>query len=96
MFGYETGSAEPRAWKSDEPVVAALAALEVGADAAARADAACRRLGACGLSSVPSWLRPYDCLSNGEAARVDLACALARHATDRERWTRGAPLRESP
>ena len=33
---------------------------------------------ACGFGSVPSWLKPYDVLSNGEKMRVDLANALLR------------------
>lgn len=31
---------------------------------------------AVGFGSVPSWLKPYDVLSNGEKMRVDLARAL--------------------
>ena len=56
----------------DESVVSVLAKLETGDDKE-RADKAAARLGACGLSSVPSWLRPHKALSNGEAARVDVA-----------------------
>ena len=33
---------------------------------------------ACGFGSVPSWLKPYSVLSNGEKMRVDLANALLR------------------
>jgi len=33
---------------------------------------------AVGFSSPPSWLKPYDVLSNGEKMRVDLANALLR------------------
>ena len=29
-----------------------------------------------GFGSVPSWLKPYNVLSNGEKMRVDLARAL--------------------
>lgn len=32
-----------------------------------------------GFSSVPSWLKPYSVLSNGEKARVDLARAMLSH-----------------
>lgn len=32
----------------------------------------------CGFGSVPSWLKPYSVLSNGEKMRVDLANALLR------------------
>jgi len=33
-----------------------------------------------GFSSPPSWLKPYDVLSNGQKMRVDLAFALMRNA----------------
>lgn len=32
-----------------------------------------------GLSSVPTWLRPPCCLSNGERARFNIAAAIATH-----------------
>ena len=62
-----------------------LAKLETGDDKE-RADKAAARLGACGLSSVPSWLRPHKALSNGEAARVDVATCLARHAASQKQF----------
>lgn len=34
---------------------------------------------AVGFGSVPSWLKPYDVLSNGEKMRVDIAKALAEN-----------------
>jgi energy-coupling factor transporter ATP-binding protein EcfA2 len=34
------------------------------------------RLGAVGFNSIPSWLRPYHCLSNGEQFRARLAMQL--------------------
>lgn len=34
---------------------------------------------AVGFGSVPSWLKPYSVLSNGEKMRVDLANALLRY-----------------
>jgi GNAT superfamily N-acetyltransferase len=37
-----------------------------------------RLLGAVGLSSPPSWLKPFDVLSTGERFRADLARLLAR------------------
>ena len=80
-FGYD-GARDGVKWKKDEAVVSGIAALETGGKDEERATRACRRLGACGLSSVPSWLRPYECLSNGEAARVDVAAALALHEAD--------------
>lgn len=36
-------------------------------------------LSAAGLSSPPSWLRPYAVLSNGEKFRADIARSLAEH-----------------
>ena len=39
-------------------------------------DDAIDRLGAVGFNSVPSWMRPYHVLSNGEQFRVDLARKL--------------------
>lgn len=39
-------------------------------------DEACAALSAVGLGSVPSWLRPYSALSNGERFRADLARIL--------------------
>ena len=33
----------------------------------------------CGFGSVPSWLKPYSVLSNGEKMRVDLANALLQN-----------------
>ena len=35
---------------------------------------------AVGLSTVPSWLRPYHSLSTGERARADLAMAIAQNS----------------
>lgn len=34
---------------------------------------ASEKLSAVGLNSIPSWLKPYDCLSTGEKFRADLA-----------------------
>ena len=39
-------------------------------------EAITKAFNAVGFSSVPSWLKPYDVLSNGEKMRVDLARAL--------------------
>ena len=39
------------------------------------------RLGAAGLNSIPSWVRPYHTLSNGEQFRADLARQLEDNAT---------------
>lgn len=38
---------------------------------------ACNLLMSVGLSSIPSLLRPYHCLSNGEQARCDIAWQIA-------------------
>lgn len=39
---------------------------------------ACRVLASVGLSSVPSWLKPYGVLSNGEKFRADMAMKLSK------------------
>jgi len=83
MFEYKPR--RPHNWGADEPVVTALARIERGSDEE-RAAKATRRLAACGLSSVPSWMRPYGCLSNGEAARADVAAALAVHENNKEQY----------
>ena len=82
-FGY--APRRPHDWGSDEPVVTALARIERGSDEE-RAAKATRRLAACGFSSVPSWMRPYRCLSNGEAARADVAVAIAQHENNKQRY----------
>lgn len=38
---------------------------------------ACRTLSSVGLSSVPSWLKPYGVLSNGEKFRADMAMKIS-------------------
>ena len=85
----ESTSATRRAGRttgaSDEPVVTALARIERGSDEE-RAAKATRRLAACGFSSVPSWMRPYRCLSNGEAARADVAVAIAQHENNKQKY----------
>jgi GNAT superfamily N-acetyltransferase len=57
---------EPKNWPADKPVIDAIAP---GGDF----DAVTGALAAVGLGSVPSWLRPYPVLSNGERFRADLA-----------------------
>lgn len=57
---------EPSGWLADRPVIDAIAP---GGDF----DAVTAALAAVGLGSVPSWLRPYPVLSNGERFRADLA-----------------------
>ena len=78
-FGFDSRNDDAIRWRPDMAVVSGIAGLEAAPDGERAAVSACKRLGACGLSSVPSWLRPYECLSNGEAARVDVAAALAAH-----------------
>jgi len=41
-----------------------------------------KTLNAVGFSSPPSWLKPYDVLSNGEKMRVDLADAILNDVDD--------------
>lgn len=57
---------EPEGWPADAPIVEAIAPD-------ADFDAVCGALSAVGLGTVPSWLRPYHVLSNGERFRADLA-----------------------
>lgn len=66
LFGgghiYEPGDA----WPDDKPIIDCTAP---GGDF----DAVTGALSAVGLGNVPSWLRPYRVLSNGEKFRADLA-----------------------
>jgi GNAT superfamily N-acetyltransferase len=57
---------EPNGWAHDKPLVDCIAP-EGDFDAVTGA------LAAVGLGTVPSWLRPYTVLSNGEKFRADLA-----------------------
>lgn len=57
-------------WPTDAPIVDAIAP---GGDF----DSVTAALGAVGLGSVPSWLRPYHVLSNGEKFRAELARIVA-------------------
>lgn len=57
-------------WPTDAPIVDAIAP---GGDF----DAVTAALGAVGLGTVPSWLRPYHVLSNGEKFRAELARIVA-------------------
>jgi len=43
---------------------------------------ACRLLSSIGLSSVPTWLRPFNLLSNGERFRADIAYKVASAKDD--------------
>jgi GNAT superfamily N-acetyltransferase len=57
---------EPAGWPADKPIVDTIAP-------SGDFDAVTGALAAVGLGSVPSWLRPYPVLSNGEKFRADLA-----------------------
>jgi energy-coupling factor transporter ATP-binding protein EcfA2 len=66
---------EPKDWPTDRPIVDAIAPD-------GDFDAVTGALAAVGLGSVPSWLRPYPVLSNGEKFRADLArivCEAPEH-----------------
>jgi GNAT superfamily N-acetyltransferase len=60
---------KPR-WPKDAPIVDAIAPDGSFDDVTAA-------LASVGLGSVPSWLRPYEVLSNGERFRADLARVLS-------------------
>ena len=57
---------EATGWPSDRPIIDAIAPSKPFDEIPAA-------LSAVGLGSVPSWLRPYPVLSNGEKFRADLA-----------------------
>lgn len=57
-------------WPADRPIIDAI-------DAQGSFDAATASLSSVGLGSVPSWLRPYHVLSNGEQFRANLARLIA-------------------
>lgn len=61
---------EPKGWRDDAPVIDCI--LPNGSF-----DDVTGALAAVGLGSVPSWLRPYHVLSNGEKFRADLARIVA-------------------
>ena len=53
-------------WPNDKPIIDAIAQGK-------KFDTVSKALSSVGLGSVPSWLRPYPVLSNGEKFRADLA-----------------------
>lgn len=57
-------------WPSDQPVIDAI-------DPHGSFDAATAALSSVGLGSVPTWLRPFSVLSNGEQFRANLARLIA-------------------
>ena len=58
-------------WKRGEAIISSIGSIGVEPEQAASI------LSSVGLSSVPSWCRPYNTLSNGEQFRADLAAAVA-------------------
>jgi len=66
-------------WDQKMAVVSQFADPATGAhDNKGAADEAQDRLSSVGLGSIPTWMRPYGCMSNGEQARS----RLARQITD--------------
>ena len=66
-------------WNHQMAVVSQFADPATGKfDCKGAADEAQDRLSSVGLGSIPTWMRPYTCLSNGEQARS----RLARQMTD--------------
>ncbi len=65
IFGAEAFY-EPSGWDERKPIIDCIAPK-------GDFDAVTAALSAVGLGSVPSWLRPYPVLSNGEKFRADLA-----------------------
>lgn len=61
---------DPSGWPVNAPIVDAIAP---GGDF----DAVTAALAAVGLGDVPTWLRPYSVLSNGEKFRADLARVIS-------------------
>ena len=65
-------------WSEEMAVVSQFADPTSGAyDNKGAADEAQDRLSSVGLGSIPTWMRPYACLSNGEQARARLARQIA-------------------
>ncbi len=70
-------------WPDDLPIIEALGSAPLKQIA--------RVLTAVGLSSPPTWLRPYALLSTGEKFRCDLARALLEATTVADRSSAGQP-----
>jgi GNAT superfamily N-acetyltransferase len=66
IFGAGEAAFWQPAWPADSPVIDAIAP-------AGDFDEVAAALSAVGLGAVPTWLRPYHALSNGEKFRADLA-----------------------
>lgn len=71
-------------WPDDLPIIEALGPAPLKQVA--------RLLTAVGLSSPPTWLRPYRLLSTGEKFRCDLARALLEATTPADRSSAGQPV----
>lgn len=69
IFG-EDAFYKPSGWPTDAPIVDAITPD-------GDFDSVTAALAAVGLGTVPSWLRPYHVLSNGEQFRADLARIIA-------------------
>jgi GNAT superfamily N-acetyltransferase len=59
-------------WPNDKPIVDAISS-------SGSFDSVTSALASVGLGSVPSWLRPYGVLSNGEQFRANLARVICEH-----------------
>lgn len=70
IWGPETVWTGEGRWPEDAPIIDAIAP-------GGSFDAVTAALGAVGLGDVPTWLRPYPVLSNGEKFRADLARIVA-------------------
>jgi len=66
IFGGGNSFYEPAGWPHDKPIIDAIAP-------SGDFDSVTGALAAVGLGTVPTWLRPYPVLSNGEKFRADLA-----------------------
>lgn len=66
IFGDATAIYDPTDWPENKPIVDAIAP-------SGDFDAVTGALASVGLGSVPSWLRPFNVLSNGEKFRANLA-----------------------
>ena len=66
---------DPEDWPSDKPIIDAIAP-------GAEFDTVTTALSSVGLGSVPTWLRPFSVLSNGEKFRANMA-RLVCEAPDR-------------
>lgn len=67
-MGRQLGELWAPSWPADKPIIDVVSREDPN-----RFDDATGALAAVGLGSVPSWLRPYGVLSNGEKFRADMA-----------------------